>query len=81
MKKNIELRCPLCGSSINVYEKESFCYCKQCKKDFQITREGFDHSYTLSPVNVRDKSIYKPNYLIIFTVVICLAIFSAYFHT
>ena len=78
MKRNRELICPKCGNSIFIYEKETFCYCKNCKKDYQVIKE-YDE-FSLSPVETIDKSIKNSNMLYIFLIVFInlLLLFFAY---
>ena len=80
MKRSRELICPKCGNSIYIYDKETFCYCKNCKKDYQVIKE-YDE-FSLSPVETKDKSVKSKNnnylYVILIIFINLLLLFYAY---
>ena len=79
LKRSREMICPKCGNPIFIYDKETYCYCKKCKKDFRIDKK--DDGFSLSPVVVKDKTIRKNfnNFIIILFIFIVGLLFLIYF--
>ena len=83
MKRSRELRCPDCGNTIFIYDKETFCYCKKCKKDYQVIKEKDQFSLVPAIVKNKNSSFYTSNtikfFLIIFILIILFG-FILYFY-
>ena len=74
MKRSRELKCPKCRNSIYIYDKESYCYCKNCKKDYQVIKENDE--FSLSPVEIKDKSLKSNNINVLNVILIIFVILS-----
>ena len=79
MNRDRELICPKCGNSIFIYDKETVCYCKNCKNDFRVIKEN--DIFSLDPVIVKEKKEKSSNSIVFFTILIIIAIgFFVFFY-